>query len=202
MPSYLHFYPDGATDREAKFIRAVQSFLDQTYWDKELVIVSDGCDVTERILNSHFANCDQIVLIKVAKHPHFSGAIRQIGLDHANGEIIAYLDTDDKLGQLHLSTIESVIKQDGLDWIYFNDMLYYGEKEQPILRECNLTSGGCGVSTIAHRKDLKNVFWTDCNGYGHDWAFVEKLIRSSANNKKCYGMSYYVCHRKGFKHDH
>ena len=46
MASYLGNYPGCANNREAKFIRSVKSFLNQSYDNKELIIVSDGCEIT------------------------------------------------------------------------------------------------------------------------------------------------------------
>lgn len=43
MPSYLGEYPGSRKDPDKKFIRAVESFKDQTLAQKELIIVSDGC---------------------------------------------------------------------------------------------------------------------------------------------------------------
>jgi len=43
MASYLQDYSGSAKNREKKFIRAVKSFKNQTYENKELIIVSDGC---------------------------------------------------------------------------------------------------------------------------------------------------------------
>ena len=47
MASYLSVY--GTTPRpnlDKKFIRAVKSFINQTYPEKELIIVADGCTTT------------------------------------------------------------------------------------------------------------------------------------------------------------
>ena len=52
MASYLGEYPGRTSNPEPKFIRAVKSFLSQTYENKELIICADGCDRTVEIYNS------------------------------------------------------------------------------------------------------------------------------------------------------
>jgi glycosyltransferase involved in cell wall biosynthesis len=54
-PSYLGEYENCASDRENKFIRAVNSFIANTYENKELVIIGDSCDITERLLTENFS---------------------------------------------------------------------------------------------------------------------------------------------------
>ena len=49
MQSYLGDYPGSRKDSKNKFVRAVSSFLRQTHEDKELVIVSDGCEDTKKL---------------------------------------------------------------------------------------------------------------------------------------------------------
>src|SRR3954468_14224010 len=100
MPSYLGDYPNAASDREGKLKRAIISFLDQTYARRELILVADGCEQTENVYkflknNSGKPISSLIRLVKIPKQGHFSGAVRNAGIDVATGEIIAYLDTDD-----------------------------------------------------------------------------------------------------------
>jgi glycosyltransferase involved in cell wall biosynthesis len=49
MASFLGDYPNAASNRDKKLIRAVNSFINQSYENKELVIVSDGCTKTYEI---------------------------------------------------------------------------------------------------------------------------------------------------------
>jgi len=54
MPSYLGKYEGSRINADQKFIRAVESFQQQTLQNKELIIVSDGCEITNRIYRELF----------------------------------------------------------------------------------------------------------------------------------------------------
>ena len=54
MPSFLGEYDGCASDRENKFIRAVHSFLENSLYDKELIVIGDNCEITDKLLNEYF----------------------------------------------------------------------------------------------------------------------------------------------------
>ena len=65
MASYLLPYPGSASNRDKKFVRAVNSFKKQIYQNKELIIVSDGCPLTVDLYNKFFANDENIKIIQI-----------------------------------------------------------------------------------------------------------------------------------------
>jgi glycosyltransferase involved in cell wall biosynthesis len=74
--------------------RAIQSVLNQTYRDFELIIVDDGStDNTEEVVGSFKDS-----RIKYIHHKENKGgtAARNTGINDANGEYIAFLDSDDE----------------------------------------------------------------------------------------------------------
>src|SRR5271155_4567083 len=105
MPVYLGDYAGAGTNREYKFVRAVRSFLDQGYDKKELLIVSDGCDIAERLYNEHFSECKEITFTKIDKQSTHSGVVRNAGIGMSDADIISYLDHDDILFGSHLADI-------------------------------------------------------------------------------------------------
>lgn len=201
MASFLDVYDYAALDRVRKFHRAVESFINQTYDNKELVIISDGCVITQREVE-RYANNPNIKFFMSEKQPLFSGAIRNMGCFVATGDVISYLDTDDFLGKGHLMSIKNGFeyhKDKNIDWVYFDDHIIYrfnpvnNEILTTAKREVELHSGLVGTSSIAHRKEV-DINWLGCDGYGHDWTFIKKLIDSKKNVVKIDGGEYYVCH--------
>ena len=112
MMSFLDDYPNARTNSIPKFKRAVYSFINQDYQDKELIIVADGCDVTKHIYEKHFSSHENISLIWVEKSKNrWPGKLRQLGVDYAAGDYIAYLDADDVIMPDHLDKIAANIKE-------------------------------------------------------------------------------------------
>lgn len=194
MPSYLSAYQSSASDRSRKFVRAVESFLKQSYSDSELIIVSDGCEITNNIVINNF-NFERVKLISIDKQPLFSGNVRQKGIEHATGDIITYLDSDDFYkNDNHLSVIVDGFKNNH-DWIYFNDFIkYFVPEHLPLAeRDAKIGTGTIGTSNIAH-KNHKDISWIGCDGYNHDFTFILKMNRLYSNHCKISGCSYIVCH--------
>jgi glycosyltransferase involved in cell wall biosynthesis len=200
MASHLKEYPHCAEDRVVKFHRAINSFLNQSYYNKELIVVSDGCEVTASEIR-HYDNNPLIKFTMIEKQPIFSGNVRNVGCILATGNIICYLDTDDMMGINHLgSIINGFNHYNDVDWVYFNDYVIYrfNPVTKDILakgeRDVQLDYGTIGTSSIAHKNNTE-INWVDCNGYGHDWTFIKtKLIDTGKKHQKINGTEYLVCH--------
>lgn len=195
MPVYLGDYPNCATDRKNKFRRAIESFLNSDYLlEKELVIVSDGCHIANTVIETEYAhhlNHGAIQLIKSRKRRLFSGKLRSLGIQYAKGDIIMYLDSDDMLGDKHISMVANTMFDNKLDWCYYNDFI--NTHQGLVVKDVELEHGSIGTSSISH-KNVRGINWRNCNGYGHDWKFVERLMRWSDRYEKIYGASYIICH--------
>jgi len=112
MVSYLHDYPGSRSKPIQKFNRAVQSWVNQTFQSKELIIVSDGCELTNREYYQNWAQHSNIKLIEMPKsNALWPGEYRQHGVNLASGDWITYLDSDDIYLPDYLERIHSQIKQ-------------------------------------------------------------------------------------------
>ena len=74
--------------------RAIQSVLDQTYNNYEIIVVDDGSDDN----TSFVINMFETEKLKYIKLPHNKGGAfdRNIGIENAHGKYIAFLDSDDE----------------------------------------------------------------------------------------------------------
>lgn len=202
MMSYLGHYPGARSNPILKFNRAVQSVVDQTVQDWELIIVSDGCELTNAEYDKHWLNEPRIKLIKTEKSlSAWPGSKRQLGVDIAKGDWIAYLDADDVYIEHRLQNIHNAIESNPLIDAFFDTMMIYGNDEagfeptgngryfetplglarryhNEFLNDvplfCKESKGVIGTWCIVHRKNI-SIKWLDSERRGEDTEFIKAL---------------------------
>lgn len=189
MASRLIPYPNCASNLDLKLRRAIEGVLNQTFTDFELIIVSDECPETEKIVKEY--NDNRIRLFSVKHYVLFDNLPRNTGIDNAKGEFIIYCDIDDFWGKRHLEIIERNL--DDVEWVCYNDIVYDRRAKQWIERSCNVNKqGACGTSNVCHSARIK---W-ERPGYAHDYYFIQRL-RINPKYKKIETPEYFVCHIPG-----
>lgn len=125
MPSYLGEYPGSRSNPVDKFIRAVKSFLDNNEVNKELIIVSDGCQLTNDTYNKLFKNENNIRLITVEKSEFaWPGELRECGRSIAKYDWIGYLDADDYILPFYIKSIVDLIKKYPDTKVFKNNQMF------------------------------------------------------------------------------
>lgn len=116
---------------------SIQSALDQTFQDFELIVVNDGgTDAVEETL-AEFSS-SKIKYIKLS-HNRGLGAARNIGIESSSGRYITYLDDDDIYYPYHLETLVAVAREQDLDIVYSDVLQVRGHIENDIFsRDCVL----------------------------------------------------------------
>lgn len=93
---------------------AVESVLNQTCTDWELILVDDGStDATPQIC-ARYAETDKRISFYSGPNRGVSAA-RNIGLEHASGEYIAFIDPDDVMSPDNLEYLLSLLTEYGAD---------------------------------------------------------------------------------------
>jgi len=102
-------------DREAYLADAINSVLNQSYKDLELIIVDDGSDDDSFRLYEYFQEKDKRVKVIYIKPSGISVA-RMTGIQAAQGDFIAVMDSDDLMHPDRLKLSLKAIK--GADFVY------------------------------------------------------------------------------------
>jgi hypothetical protein len=87
--------------RREQVVRAVESVLAQTYPATEVIVVDDGS--TDATVHAMAGFGGRVLYLQQANAG--PAAARNLGLRHASGEIVAFLDSDDRWLPRHLATI-------------------------------------------------------------------------------------------------
>lgn len=145
MQSYLGDYPGARKEPVEKFIRAVKSFQNQNYKNKELIIVSDGCKLTLNAYEKHFKKDIQIEFVYIDKNTptmysklrgrkYYRGVPRRLGVSLSSGKLISYMDSDDYLLPNFIETCVAQYQKDtSLKWwmnqSWYDHINIIGKKE-------------------------------------------------------------------------
>lgn len=111
--------------------QCIESVLNQTYTDIEVILVDDGATDNSGIICDSYANKDQ--RISVIHQPNMGLSVaRNVGLLQSTGEYIMFLDGDDfwKDAYSLQSLLDFVTQNPAADFIGFNSYYYYEAKNQ------------------------------------------------------------------------
>nr|WP_196244073.1 glycosyltransferase [Lysinibacillus sphaericus] len=111
--------------------QAIESIINQTYSQFELIIIDDGStDNTKQILYEYESN-PKVHLISLEKNSGVSEA-RNIGIQESKGEYITFIDADDLLLPNKLEEQVNVLKQNkSIDFV-FNDIMVIDQNNNKV----------------------------------------------------------------------
>ncbi len=142
---------------------AVQSCLNQTYQDVEIIIVNDGSTdkETNELLNNY-----QKPKTKVIKIPNQGLSMaRNTGIKEASGSYILPLDADDKIAPTYIEKAVKILDENNKIGIVYCNAEFFGARQGPWnLPEYNFSTqlnGNCIFCTSLFRKSD----WEKVGGY-------------------------------------
>lgn len=167
--------------------RAIESVQAQTYTNWELIVVDDGsCDSTEQLLSDSIA-CDSRIRLVRQDHQGVSVA-RNAGLAMSQGEILAYIDSDNRWYPGYLAAVvETLTENSSVHSVYAGQLvrdqlqavshIRYQEFDDEALHFGNYIDMNC----FAHRRWL----YEERGGFDEqltrlvDWEFILRLTRNA-----------------------
>lgn len=171
--------------------QCVDSILNQTYANLEIILVNDGSPDNSPSICDKYALKDSRVKVIHKKNGGLSDA-RNAGLDVAKGEYIVFIDSDDFI---HKQYVECLYSNIGVADMAFCDLLYYYDDEIKIdeleIKECkiqvfeddflirNIPKFRSPLLIVAWNKLYKREIWQDLRypiGKIHEDEFLAHYI--------------------------
>jgi len=109
-------------DRPVMLQRAVDSVLDQTFQDFEIVIVDDYSN-KPLSLSIPKENKNRITIIRMPWNTGFHTRPKNVGIMCSKAKVIAYLDDDNRFLPNHLEVLYKVLNKENADVVY-GDRIY------------------------------------------------------------------------------
>ena len=141
-----------------KYIKkCVDSIQNQTYKNLEILLIDDGStDTTGRICDE-FARNDKRIRVFHKENGGLSSA-RNLGLDNAHGEYLAFVDSDDYIDSEMYETLLKILVREDADFVgcsFFDD---YGTRKVQN-GGMKTTSTWQGEDIFLHRTELRFLAW-------------------------------------------
>lgn len=120
-----------------KFIhRSVNSIINQTYKNLEIILVDDGSvDKSGSICDEYKSKDSRIKVIH--KDNAGLGYARNSGLDIATGKYVTFIDGDDYIGVSHIEEMYSLIVETKTDTCMAGHTRVYSNKQEPHAHVCS-----------------------------------------------------------------
>ena len=188
--------------------KMIQSVLEQTYSDFELLLVDDGStDGTLEMMYQLKKNDPRIRVIKRKREPKGGQTCRNIGLENSNGTYIVFFDSDDLISSSCLQTrIDFIEANNNLDFaifpaksfsdenffkiLYFEDLTWGIDmnKKNLLLEFLNTNYPFIVATNIYKRKSLieNNIFWDEKLKVYQDFDFNISTILKGLKFKFAY----------------
>ncbi len=172
-------------NREKTILGSVKSVLEQTWKDLELIVVDDASsDNTERMIQ----NIDDL-RVKYIRQPHNQGACaaRNRGIEAAQGEYIAFQDSDDIWHKDKLEKQINFLKLKSADMVYCGMNRYMNgrkkyfpsdqKKEEKLTVEKLLKKNKISTQTILLKQSAaKSVMFDPKLKRLQDWDFALRVL--------------------------
>lgn len=105
--------------------RCIQSVIEQTYNDLEIILVDDGSNDKSGVMCDEYSLQDSRIIVIHKKNGGLSSA-RNVGIEVAKGDAIFFLDSDDYISVDCLKNMSSLMEVENAD-IAIIQMKYIGE---------------------------------------------------------------------------
>ena len=166
---------------ESTLGRSIESVLNQSYRDVELILVDDcSSDLSLQICNQYHSADPRITVLRKSTNSG-AGESRNLGIANARGEYIAFLDADDTWFLDKIKIQLEVMERLKLRATHTSYLRNYGAIKEVRVdahdvsrQDLNKTNGICCSSAMLRRSDVENIKMPSLR-MRQDWAYWLKI---------------------------
>ena len=138
--------------------KCIESVINQTYKNLEIILVNDGSTDNSKNIIDEYSLIDNRIKVINKKNGGLSDA-RNVGIEIAKGDYIAFLDSDDWIELNMYEKLYSYIKQENADIVQCSYQEVYNEEvnNQKIKEEIKLISGKDSLYNLSGENHGKTV---------------------------------------------
>lgn len=142
--------------------KCIDSIIMQTYKNLEIILVNDGSTDTSPEICEHYKIRDERITIIHQKNKGLSGA-RNTGIEHASGEFLLFVDSDDYILPNMIETLYTRLKMDKTEMAIcsFEYVDENGNKVcEQLSRQCEMKNEILGKNEMFHKISHKTPgYW-------------------------------------------
>lgn len=131
-------------NRPDRLAHAVESVLDQTYQDFQIIIINDSPDYNYQDFENKYLGNQKIIYIKNTQNfgVNFSRNVALEKTKDLNSDYVLFLDDDDWLTPDALGNINNILEKENINWLVTNRV-----------------SGDTKLTKVKKLKNKYNYFW-------------------------------------------
>lgn len=171
--------------------RCVQSIIEQTYQDLQIILVDDGSTDSSQDKCKAWTKKDKRVIVITKQNGGVSSA-RNAGLEQVQGEYVGFVDSDDVIMSTYIEKLLSMIKEGNADMAIckskkketdetgISDTVFYNDKEtlNNILYG-KISTGVCGLLVKSEIIKSNGLRFAEGYKYSEDLHMVWRLAHYS-----------------------
>lgn len=169
--------------------KAIESVLDQTFKDFELIIVDDfSQDGTEEMVLEYEKKDNRIVYLRRTENFGNHSRPKNEGIQLAKGEYIAFLDSDNRYRKRHLEFLMLGHEKSKADVVYGDRMIFQNDEAMGVGTTSDFDVGlflernFIDTSDFLVKKDLVTAIggWDERHKRMLDWNLLVRLFKNGA----------------------
>lgn len=163
--------------------QSIESVLEQSYRDFELILINDCSKDNSKLICENYAQRDKRIKVVDLKKNGGAGNARNIGIQHAKGQYITFMDSDDVIDKELYKNANDLVRRYNLDMVVWGmtEEYYNAEGKCYCINKIGMNNRLClnekEVEDIVIELEDKTLFGYQCNRFYRSSILIDHKIQ-------------------------